>query len=291
MQVKLKTIYDKQEDIPEGFGDLYTQKGEKFELTAVEGVKTPADVDRVQSALTKERNDHKIVREKLQLFGDVDPASLPALQEELTEAKAKLDTLTAEGKLDEGKVQTQIDAAIARAVGPINRDKESLTRRLEVATKNIADKEAEIAGVKQEQQQERIRTQIRDAVTLGKFPVLSTAVDDAVVIGEKMFEFVDGKLVTKDDGGMTPGLSPAEWTKDMMERRPHWWAASVGGGSQGGKGGGGMSNKDNPWLADNWNVTEQGRLYKESPEKAAQMAQRAGVKIGAIHPAKNKAAA
>ena len=91
MPVKLKTIYDKQEDIPENFGELYTEKNGKFELTAVEGVKTQADIDRVNSALVKERNDHKMVKEKLQAFGDVDPATLPVLQEELTEAKARLE--------------------------------------------------------------------------------------------------------------------------------------------------------------------------------------------------------
>ena len=95
MPVKLKTIYDKQEEIPEGFGELYAERNGKFELTAVEGVKTQADIDRVQTALVKERADHKAVKDKLVAFGDVDPATLPVMQEELAEAKAKLEAVAA----------------------------------------------------------------------------------------------------------------------------------------------------------------------------------------------------
>ena len=285
MPVKLKTIYEKEDEIPDGFGDLYAERGGKFELVGVEGVKTQADIDRVNAALVKERNDHKQVRERLQAFGEIDPTTLPALQEELADAKARLDSLTAEGKLDETKVEERINAAINRAVGPLNRDKESLNRQLETAKKAVADKETEIATVKQEQQQERIRLQIRDAVTGGKMPVLPTAVDDAVLVGESQFEFVDGKLVTKDANGLTPGLTPAEWAKDMQERKPHWWPQSVGGGAPGGRGGG-LTMKENPWSAEGWSITKQGQIYKESPEKAAQLAERAGSKIGATRPSK-----
>ena len=35
----LKTIYDNEEDIPEGFKELYTEKNGKWELTGVQGVK------------------------------------------------------------------------------------------------------------------------------------------------------------------------------------------------------------------------------------------------------------
>jgi hypothetical protein len=284
MAVKLKTIYEKQEEIPEGFGELYAEKNGKFELNAIEGVKTQADIDRVNEALKKERGDHKIVREKLQAFGEVDPATLPVLQEELAEAKARLDNLTAEGKLDETKVQAQIDAAVNRAVGPVTRDKDSLARQLEASKKIVADKEAEIASVKQEQQQERVRNTLRDAIIAAK--VVPTAIDDAVLVGERMFELVDGKLVTKNENGLTPGLNPKEWAKDMEEKRPHWFPTSVGGGAQGGKGGG-TNVKDNPWSAAGWNLTRQGQVVKDIGEaKAAEMAARVGSSLGATKPAK-----
>lgn len=280
---KLRTIYDTQADIPEGFTDLFTEKNGRFELTAIEGVKTQADIDRVNAALVKERNDHKIARERLQQFGEIDPTTLPALQEELTEARARLDALTAEGKDGEQKVQAQIDAAIARAVGPINRDKDSLNRQLEAAKKVVADKESEISKLSAERDAEHVRLAIRDAVIAAK--VLPTAIDDAVLVGERMFETVDGKLITKGENGLTPGLNPKEWAKEMEEKRPHWWPVSVGGGAGGSKGGG-VNVKDNPFTAEGWDMTKQGQLYKADPEKAAQLAARAGVKIGATRPVK-----
>lgn len=288
MPVKIKTLYDTAEDIPEGFADLFTEKNGKFELTGVEGVKTQADIDRVNNALVKERNDHKQVRERLAAFGETDPATLPALQEELAEAKAKLETLEAQGNDQLTKVQAQIDAAVNRAVGPINRDKASLTSQLDAAKKLVAEKEAAIAKLEQEREQDSIRLAIRDAVIAAK--VLPTAIDDAVLVGERMFERVDGKLVTKADNGMTPGLDPKEWAKDMMEKRPHWWPLSQGGNAQGGKGGN-VSTKDNPWSEEGWNVTKQGQLVRElGEEKAAQLAARVGSKLGAVRPTKARAA-
>lgn len=287
MPVKLKTIYEKPEEIPEGFSELFTERNGHFELTAVEGVKTQADVDRVNAALVKERGDHKLVREKLQQFGEIDPATLPVLQEELAEAKARLETLTTEGKANVEAVQSQIDAAIARAVGPVTRDKDALARQLEVSKQAVAAEAAKVKKLEESIQQEHVRITIRDAAIAAN--VLPSAIEDAVLVGERMFELVDGKLVTKDQDGLTPGLNPKEWAKDMKEKRPHWWPLSQGGGAEGGKGGG-VNLKDNPWSPEAWNITKQGQVIKSlGEEKAADMAARVGSKIGAVRPTKKVA--
>src|SRR4051812_33728781 len=78
MPVKLKTIYEKAEDIPEGFNELYLERNGKFELTGIEGVKTQADVERVQDALRKEKELHKAAKSALEKWGDLDPAEIPA---------------------------------------------------------------------------------------------------------------------------------------------------------------------------------------------------------------------
>ena len=36
MPAKLKTIYEKEEEIPEGYTDLYLERNGKFELTGIE---------------------------------------------------------------------------------------------------------------------------------------------------------------------------------------------------------------------------------------------------------------
>lgn len=282
MPVKLKTLYEKKEDIPEGYGELYVERGGKFELTGIEGVKTQADVDRVSEALRKEKADHKTAKETLAKWGELNPDEVPAQLEELNEVKAQLATLTKDGKIDEGAVQERIEAAVTRAVGPLQRDKASLEKQLDVQKKTVAEKDGVIESLNSGIKRSKIEGVLRDNAIAGK--VLATAIDDAVMVGVGMFEEVDGKYVTKDGVGVTPGLDPKEWLKDMQEKRPHWWPASQGGGSRGGTGP--LGNRaDNPWSPEGWNITKQGQYVTQHGEaKAAEAAKSVGSKIGATKP-------
>lgn len=286
MPVKIKSAYETVEEIPEGFGELYAERNGKFELIGVEGIKTQSDIDKLQEANRKERELHKVTKEHLAQFADIDPVDLKAKLEELAEAQAKLATLTAEGRVDEEKVAARIEAAVNRAVGPVSRDKEALARQVEAQKKIVSEKDAAVVALENSIKTDKIRSAIRDAAVSGAHPVLATAVADAVLVGESMFEIVDGKLVTKSDVGVTPGLMPKDWIKEMQEVRPHWWPASVGGGARGG-GGGITTGKENPWSAEGWNVTAQGRVVREQGEaKATEMAARVGSKLGAVRPTK-----
>src|SRR5271166_3561304 len=111
MPVKLKTIYDTQDEIPEPHRELYVERNGKFELTGIEGVKTQADIDRTTKALEAERVEHKKAKEKLSKWGDLDPDTIPAQLEELEVAKSKIATLTTEGKLDDQKIKDREAAA------------------------------------------------------------------------------------------------------------------------------------------------------------------------------------
>lgn len=279
MPVKLKTIYPKAEDIPEGFADLYVERNHQFELTGIEGVKTQADVDRVSEALRKEKTDHKTTKESLSKFGDLDPEKIPAALEELEEVKAQLATVTKDGKVDEGAVQERIEAAVNRAVGPLNRDKVSLEKQLGLKDKTIAEKETEIGSLHGNIKRSKIEGLLRDNAIASK--VIATAIDDAVMVGVGMFEEVNGVYVTKDGVGVTPGLEPKEWYKDMQEKRPHWWPTSQGGGSRGGGGPTGR-NADNPWSPAGWNITKQGQyIVAHGEAKAVEAARSVGSRIGA----------
>ena len=281
---KLKTIYDTIDDIPEQHRDLYIEKGGKFELTGIEGVKTQADIDRQTVALEKERKDHKAAREKLQKWGDLDPDKVPVQLEELTAAQAEIASLKASGKLEGQALTDRLEAAKAEAVGPVQRELKSVNARLQAKEKEAAEKDVALSTVKQEQKQERIRIALRDAAIAAK--VIPTALDDAVLVGERMFEYNDdGKLITKPDAPVTAGLDPKTWAEAMKESRPHWWPASQGGGSGGGRGSTNLVGKDNPWSREGWNLTQQGQKIKElGPEKAAEMAARVGSKIGDVRP-------
>jgi hypothetical protein len=275
-------MYEKKEDVPEQFLDLYVERNGKFELTGVEGVKTQADVDRVTEALRKEKELHKGAKAALEKFGDLDPEKIPAALEELEEVKAQLATVTKDGKVDEGAVQERIEAAVNRAVGPLQRDKKALETQLQNKDKVIAEKDGAIGSLEGNIKRSKIEGQLRDNAIAAK--VLGTAIDDAVMVGLNMFEEVDGKYVTKDNVGVTPGLEPKEWFKDMQEKRPHWWPASQGGGSRGAGAPTGR-NADNPWSPAGWNVTKQGQYIRQHGEaKAADAAKSVGSHVGATKP-------
>ena len=65
----LKAIVDSLDDIPDGIKESYTERNGKYELQ-VEGMKTQADLDRISTALAKERNDHRVLRERFAPLGD-----------------------------------------------------------------------------------------------------------------------------------------------------------------------------------------------------------------------------
>ena len=287
---KLKVTYEKQEEIPTGFEELYVERNGRFDLVGIEGVKTQADIDKQLEANRKEREAHKATKDKLAKFGDLDPETIPTQLAELEETKARLEAVTKEGKLDESKMAPIIDAAVRKALGPVERIKTQLERDLDNARKTTAEKDAEVSSLRGAITQRTVEQSLRDAALAAK--VIPTAVDDAVMYGARVFEVTeDGRVVTKDNAGVTPGIEAKEWLKDMQERRPHWWPASQGGGAGGGRGGGG-NRASNPWLAENWNVTEQGKyVTTHGVDKAAQAAAAAGSKLGATRPTPTKGAA
>lgn len=64
----------------------------------------------------------------------------------------------------------------------------------------------------------------------------------------------------------------------ILKDYPEWAASASGGGvgNPANPAGGGNSGQKNPWLKEHWNLTEQGRITRESPEKARQLRAAAG---------------
>lgn len=286
---KLKTIYATEAEIPEGYADLYVERNGQFELTGIEGVKTQADIDRVQKALQNEKAEHKGTKEKLQKFGELDPDKVVESLAELDTVKTALDAAIKDGKIDPEKNQAAIDAAVNRALGPVNREKTQLQRDLDNARKTTEQLATEKSALENSIKRGKIEGALRDAASAAK--VVSYAVNDALRAGVDVFEIAeDGRILTKDNVGVTPGIDPKEWLKDMQEVAPHWWPASVGGGAPGGRGGPG-NRAENPWTAEGWNMTKQGQYLRQYGEaKAAEAAKAAGVTLGATKPVAKAAA-
>lgn len=277
----LKGVHEKLDEIPEEYRGLYTEKNGKFEITGVEGIKTQADVDRVQASLKKERDEHKATKDKLVAWGEMKP-------EDVTAKLARIEELevAAKGKIDEAKLDDMANKraeAIARSkLGPVER---------ELATLRAKDKEnsEKLTGYETKERLRNVHDAVRGALVETK--ALPEAHEDALLLAERTFEVTEeGRVVTKDGvAGVAPGLSPKDWLASLQAKRPHWWPGNVGGGSRGSDGKGGSGFGQNPWSAEHWNLTAQGAYAKQhGQEKAEKAAAAAGSKIGATSPPKKK---
>jgi hypothetical protein len=270
----LKAIHDSKDEIPEQFQELYTEKNDKWELTGITGVKTQADIDRLSSSLEKERAAHKETKELFSPWRDMNHEEIMSKLDRMPELEA-----AASGKLNEAEIE---EIVAKRVEGTIKSKTSPLERQIETFQKERETLLAENESFKAQNKRRTIHDAVRASLTEAK--VLSTAHEDALMLAERVFEISDdGKVITRDQVNVTPGVAPEVWLTEMQDKRPHWWPETRGGGAPGGKGGGGL--KTNPWSKDNWNVTEQHRIAKaEGMDTARQYAQAAGSDIGATAP-------
>lgn len=271
--MKIELAYDTAEDVPAEFKALYTEADGKFVLTGVNGIKTQTDIDRLQEALRKERTDHSATKTKLQPFTSLG---------DLEEVKAKLDKYpelealaeASGNKIDDKKLEGIVNGRVA-----------PLQRELEAARATITElsqKNGELTGSLTKRD---IHEDVRKAALAAK--ITDTALEDVLMLADHYFERADGKTITRDVGGIMPGLDPAAWIAEQREKRPHWWPGSLGAGAGGGRDGGGGA--DNPWSKAKWSVTAQTAFIQEKGiDKARQMAAAAGSFVGARSPADKK---
>lgn len=266
----IKAVVDNLDDVDPKYHDLYQEKNGKFELTGVEGFKTQADVDRVQNSLVKERNDHKATKEKYSFLADMDVTQVQTMLDKYPELEAAVNS---GGKLDEAAIQKLVEGRLTSLTAPLKRD-------LEKARKELSERDEKIGEFTKKEKTRLITDHIRSAAS--KLKTRDTAIEDAILAGMNVFEVAeDGSVITRDGVGVTPGISAEVWLTDMQSKKPHWWDESSGGGASGSRSG---AVPNNPFSAQHWNLTEQGRLVKENRTKAEQMAKSAGTTIGGGKP-------
>lgn len=267
---ELDAVYDSEEAIPEQFKELFTPVGDKFMLTNVNGIKTDADVQRVQRALDQERTTLKEMRTKLEPWGDLSPDEVHAKLDKYPELEA-----AADGKIDEEKMEELVTARVNSKVSPLERENNKLKT-------DLAERDTTIEGYEARERQRTIHEQVRTAAEKAK--VYPEAIEDVLLLSDRVFEIdADNNVVTKENSGVLPGIGAEVWLQEMQEKRPHWWPASAGGGAGGSKDTAGFAN--NPYSDDHWNLTEQGRVIREKGRPIAdQMAKAAGTTVGGPRP-------
>lgn len=269
---KLAAVLDSIDDLADPIKELYSKKGDKFELTGIEGVKTAADVDRIQKTLNTEREAHKATKAKLAPFADLNIEEVTAKLDRFDELEA-----AASGKLDDEKINKLVETRLKTQLAPKDRD-------LKKAQDELTALREENARLKSGEKRRLIHDAVREAA--GKHKVLDSAIEDALFMAERVMDVdEDGNVVTKDGVGVTPGSNAADWLQEIQPKRPHWWPATQGSGGKGS--GGGTAFPNNPWTADNWNLTAQGAVVREKGmDVANKMAEQAGTTVGGPRPVK-----
>lgn len=258
----LKIKIDTLDEVEDGFHSLYTEQTDgTFLLTGVDGMKTQEDVDRISAALTKERTNHRTLR------NEVAPLLAHGSVEEVVGFLDRREELeaAATGGGDRTKIDAIVEGRIKSRLAPLERERDGLKSKLTEA-------EGALGEYKTRENERVIGDAIRGATgkTKGFNPA---AMEDALLLGSRALSLdEDGRVVTKD------GLDAETWLSDIQQKKPHWWLGSVGGGASGGNGG---NAEPNPYTHDGWNLTQQGVLMKADPAKADRMARAAGHKQAA----------
>lgn len=272
----LKAIVDTLEGLDEHVAGLYTQRGDKFELSVeipgIEGIKTFTDFSRLNEALRKERADHKTIKDRFTPLGDRKVEDILSILDRVPE----LEAAAANNKVDEAKIESIVSARLVAKLSPVERE-------LQTAREGIAQRDDKLQAYEQRELQRTIGDAVRTATS--KLKVVDSAVEDVTLLAERIFTIDEsGKVVAKDNVGCTPGIAPEVWLTEMQAKRPHWWGPSGGGGAPGNGGRPGGGGAGNPWSADGWNMTEQGRIYSENSARADQLARSAGTTVGGPRP-------
>lgn len=260
---------DSLDAIPEAHHELYTEKDGKYVLTGVEGMKTQADVDRVQQILAQEKQKRLEATQRaepvLNFLGDRSLEDIQSLLDSIPELEARANA--------GGEVTDDIRKAIEdRVRNPLDRKLSKLETDLAAANEAKSALEQQIFTGKLNEELRRVATEAN---------IRPEAMDDWLLLGRSMFEAApDGEGFVSREGGLTPDLVLA----DLQSKRSHWWETSVGGGATG-SGAGGIAN--NPFSDAHWNVTKQGEYLKtHGAEKTAAAAKAAGTTVGGPRPTK-----
>lgn len=287
----LRAEYDSLEDVPEVHRELYGERGGKYVVTGIDGIKTQADVDRVLEGAKKEREEHKATKARFGAWSSLrshegtpfeKPEDVQALLDQFPTLKLAAD---AGGSKSAEVVKAQVEAEAKRLEAKYGKQ---LSER---DTKYTAA-EQRIQRLENTQRKTFVEQYVQKAVAESKIGKIKPgAIEDVLMYAERHLVPIeerddDGNLVfkdvrTKSNAGVTEDVDVNAWLSEMQGRKSHWYEESEGGGS-GPKGRGGPGGGVNPWAKGSWDVTAQGAYFRaHGAERAAARAKEAGSFLGA----------
>ncbi len=252
----LKQSVENLDNVDEGHHDLYTASadGKSFALTGVIGMKTQADIDKLQTSLTASRNDTKAVQAKLSVFADVNSETIADDLQELATLRIT------EGKVDNEKFMEQVDGKVKILMGPHDRE----MKLLQESNTALSDTNTKLNNAATTRFVQDDANKAMDALKLTD----PGSREDAML--HMMGQF------TKDEHGQVlnaEGLTTVEWLTAKQSTRGRWWGNTDPDGGLGGKG---KHQGANPFTRENWNMGEQAKL---DPTVARNLAKAAGTTV------------
>lgn len=288
--MSLTAVVENLDGVDEAFHSLYTERDGKFEITGIEGMRTSADVERVQEALRKERIVASGYKTKLGGFGERTPETIEEMETQVEDLTTQIEGLKREGGPNDEDLDKLVETRSVARIRPIERTLAKVTKQLE-----------EITGERNTLAAERTRGSVVAAVeraaqskdVLVEKEVLSSG--DIADWAARVFEIVDGETVSREGlPGVSQGLTPEQVFLDMKEsgNRSYWFGATKGAGASGGKGGD-MQGGENPFAINKEtgrpnNMTKAGQLVKSDPVRAGRLFVAAGKKAEQFFPHMSK---
>jgi hypothetical protein len=247
----IKALYESETEIPEAFRELFVEKNGKFEVQ-IEGMKTVADVERVQAVVRKLTDEKKALKDQLSAYGEHKAEDVQTKLLEYDVLKARLDGGADEAKLEEIRKKME------------NQIKVPLVKELEETRAKLGEALKQVEGLNGTLTRGKIESEFRSAASAAK--VRSEAIEDILRYQDE-FELGEGGVQLKNGDGV--GTTLSQWLENMKDKRPHWWPEAVGAGSKG-SGVAGYTGP-NPWAAGQENTTEQGKIIKSNPALAEKL--------------------
>lgn len=281
----MKTQVENLDDVAEPLREHYKETTDEKTKAKVYVLDTEGSIDvlppvkTLRTELGSRRISEKTAKDALLAWQPV--IAIGVKPEEVATQLARIPELEAasEGKIDEKKMGELVETRIKGRLAPVERERDVLKN-------TVVEKDKEIAGFKTADTNRKISGSVSKAARDAK--VVDTALEDVEMLGERLFEVAeDGRVVTKDNVGTTPGMEAKDWLAEMQSKRPHWWGPTSGGGGGGGRPGA-PSAGANPWSRDHWNFTEQSRIASTEPARAEKLAAAAGTRVGGGMPIAKK---
>lgn len=275
---KLKPLAEAIDEVPELLRPFYAEGEDgkyRLQVDGLVGKEKLAEFRNTNTELMKQLTQVEESVTAYRTLGD-DPAKLAEELKELRSLRQRVD--------DRDLVDKKgFEEALNKRTAEMKASADNQIRTLTEALKK-AELERDTAVTRH--QRSVIDRDLTDAALAAG--VRPTAIPDLLFRAERAGWILTekNKVVLRDDEGGTQyvigadgasPLTPKEWINGhVRDTAPHFFDMPTGGGALGSSGGAAAKN---PWLKESWNMTEQGKVYREKPALAKQLAAAAGVNL------------